>query len=512
MILRRIVPAPLLKEYKIIYNMLERLAPTGSGFPTVYVGDQALHSRYNPRLEAEKYVNSLAFRGEPLFFILIEPGLEYTVQVLRRRFPEASILSLHVSDFFPAPGMTEEADAAWSPGTGIPLQQFLEDHLPDIDAARIRVIEWRPAQAIYGGGYLRLFAETAEFVKRVDANKKTVRNFGRRWFRNVIKNLALIRKGLRIVPLSCPIVITGAGPSLEEALPLILHRARHGGLFVLAASSSVPALFAGGVVPDLVLSTDGGPWALLHLYESLRQGSVGAFAASLCAALPSQMAAVHWLPLSDASLWQNLLLKAAGCPALSLPQRGTVTATALDLAFAVSGGPVYIAGMDLARRDLATHARPYAFDRFTEQGASRLSPAYSQAFASAALQDASGSSLIYAAWFRRQAESWRGRLFSLGNNNPVFASGQTADFLAEHEEERQDPLFFEFTPSPEQTGAFSPAEILLQGLEQAGTKDTLAEELGPLLFPDMPLQPVPSPPFLRDLKEEIERMCGGSYG
>jgi hypothetical protein len=309
-----------------------------------------------------------------------------------------------------------------------------------------------------------------------------------------------------MAPWTGPLVITGAGPSLEETIPLIRERRRQGGLFVLAAASSVSALLAGDVIPDMVLSTDGGAWALLHLYEALRRPSgMAGFAASLWAALPSQIEALPWLPLSDGSLWQNLLLKAVGCPVLSLPQRGTVTAAALDLAFALSTGPVYIAGTDLACRDLRTHARPYAFDRLAEDSASRLNPAYSASFARAAAQGASKSHGIYADWFRQKLDSYPGKLFSLGGNNPVFASRQADDFLTGGGENKQEEARFEIVEFPEEKNAVSSVEVLIRGLETAETAGTLAGELGSLLLHDVPIT-------VTALKGEITRICGAAYG
>jgi hypothetical protein len=257
----------------------------------------------------------------------------------------------------------------------------------------------------------------------------------------------------------------------------------------------------------MVLSTDGGGWALLHLYEALRGPTVNScFAASLCAALPSQLKNVPWLPLSDGSLWQNLLLASVGCPVLSLPQRGTVTASALDLAFALSSGPVYLTGTDLANRDLQTHVRPYAFDWIAEEAASRLNPVYSAAFTGAAAQG--GSSGIYADWFRQKLDSYPDRLFSLGGNNPVFASRQAAGFPAGGggtQTKAVTKAVFEIVEFPGKKGAAAPAETLIRGLEAEGTGEGLAGELGALLFDDVTVT-------VTALKKEIAGICGVAYG
>ncbi|MDR1596737.1 MAG: DUF115 domain-containing protein [Treponema sp.] len=496
--------------------MLERLAPTGSGFPTAYIGDHALHSRYNPLAEAERYINSLRFREGVRFFILLEPALGYIARTLREKFPDTVILTLHVSDFFSGnetgPVNAAFTDAVWSPGSGEPLARFLEDHIPDTEAASVAIVEWRPAQAAFGGAYLSLLAETVEYLKRADANKRTVDNFGRRWFRNVFKNLRLLKKSLRYYPFSSPIVITGAGPGLEETIPLLAEQKKYSSLFVLAVSSSVPALLAGGLRPDLVLTTDGGNWALLHLYEALRPGGeIPAFAAGITAALPSQFAGLSWLPISDGSLWQNLLLQSTGLPFAALPQRGTVTAAALDLAFTLSRGPVYITGADLGHRDIQTHARPYSFERLLTERASRLNPSYSQTFVRASAIAASGSHGIYAQWFARQMAAYPDRLFSLGNNSSVFDKHSTGIFPRKLMPVKDFPVEI-VIPDDKPSAETAPA-VLLRALESGETRKTLLGELGPLLFPGNSPASAGGPKVSPEkVREEIYAACGVGYG
>jgi hypothetical protein len=499
--------------------MLPRLADTGSGFPTVYIGGMALHSRYNPTAEAENYINSLHFREGVRFFILMEPGLAYIVAPLQKRFPHAGILSLHVSDFFTLSNTHANGETAWSPGSGKTLQCFLEDHLPDTEAAAVAIIEWRPSRAAFGESYLSVFSETVEYIKRADANKRTLDNFGRRWFKNVFRNLRLLKKSLRYRPFSFPLVIAGAGPSLEQTIPLLLERKKHSPLFILAVSSAVPSLLAAKLPPDLILTTDGGNWALLHLYEALRgrQENPRGFAAALTAALPSQFAGLPWLPIGDTSLWQTILLRGTGFPFVSLPQRGTVTATALDLAFQLCWGPVYITGMDLGRRDIQTHVRPYSFERLLTEGASRFNPVYSQTFVRAS-SGAEGSLGIYARWFARRMAAYPDRLFSLGNNNSVFTARSISNFTGETAPGPDFPGKTAETVmlTGEQCGETPSTETLakplLRALESGETRETLLRELSPLLLSGIS-QPA-SP--LEAIREEIRRaVCtesGGFHG
>jgi hypothetical protein len=474
--------------------MSERLATARCGVPTAYAGEKALHSRYDPRVEAEKYVETLSLRDNIRFFILIEPALGYVIPVLRRKFPGAAIVVLHVSDFFAGQSAGEDGLSVWTPGMGLGVQEFLEKEIPDVPAAAVRIVEWRPALAAYGRIYLEVLSETAEFIKRIDANTRTTRGFGRRWIKNFFRNLGIIKKTLRYTSAIAPVVITGAGPGLEEVLPLICKEKKEKNLFVLAAASSVKALLAGDVVPDLVISTDGGNWALLHLREALRKAegeNPMALAAGLTAALPSQCSLLPVLPISEGSLWQRIVLDALGFPHLSLPQRGTVTAAALDLALSLTKGPVFLAGMDLSGRDIRTHVRPYGFDRLREEGVSRLDPSYSRAFVRARSLNAAGTYRIYAAWFKGQLASYPGRLYSLGANNPVFASLPGGDGIsgtgsgegpaaARGEGDALSPVIT--APAGDSSLPRLAVRILEAALENPACARPLCGELSPLLW------------------------------
>jgi hypothetical protein len=435
-------------------------------------------------------------RQDIRFFILIEPGLGYIIPILQRKCPQARIIALHVrQEAVQAPVMpltTGKPPVAWSPETGVPLQQFLEQEIPDIEAAAIQVIEWRPALAVYGEGYRGLLVETVDFIKRIDANTRTICAFGSRWFSNFFKNLGILRR-VYTAPAGClgsqPLIVTGAGPSLEETIPQIRELRKKGPLPVLAASSSVPALMTRGIVPEFVITSDGGGWALFHLYASLRHGNPSwGLAASLIAALPSQCAHLPMLVISDGSLWQNLVLQGLHIPSINLTQRGTVTAQALDLAFVLTQGPIYITGMDLANRDIRTHARPYSFERFLEEKATRLNPVYTQGFVRSRAIEAGGSHTIYATWFSRQRKAYPRTVYSLGTNNPVF------------QDSARNPQVFGLDPSVEteaitrrgmiRESFHAPdnpikagVDMLIAALAAPQTAARINRELAPLLFP-----------------------------
>ena len=448
---------------------------------------KSLHSRYNPRLEAERYIGSLPLNVNARFIVLIEPGNGYMAHPLKNKIPGAKIIALHVEKHEDArhEGLV---DTEWFPEKGISIQDFLEKEIPDSEAADIQLLEWRPALAVYGQAYLNLVEETVNFIKRIDANTRTVKTFGHRWFRNFFKNLGLVKKTFLPAPIPCSLLVTGAGPSLEAVIPII--RKGRDRLFILAASSSVAALKTENLIPDMVISTDGSAWAKYHLYGLYRDtGSYGCpLASTLSAALPSQAENSPVLIISDGSLWQTLILNELKIPFMVLPQRGTVSATALDLAFFLTEGEVFLAGMDLGNNDIQSHARPYSFDRFIDEKACRFAPAYSQTYRRSSMLIAGGSYGIYASWFEKQLASYPKRLYSLGKNNPVFNAIEAhAQFFTTEDTEE----IFPRTSRTSRTSrinedAKSRLRRALTVLEKAlitpGISSKLEEELKALLF------------------------------
>jgi hypothetical protein len=465
-----------------------------------------LHSRYQPQLEADRYITALNPGHDIAYFILIEPGLGYLIPSLRACRPDSKVIVLHADSCFRETESSYPDVPMWFPDSGMGVQEFLEAHIPE--GASARIIEWRPSLNVYGDLCLKLVRESTDFIKRAEADRRTGAAFGRRWVRNFFRNLALLDRALQYRVMDMPIVITGSGPSLEAVLPEI-YAAREG-VFILAASSSLPALAAGGIVPDMVIATDGGGWALMHLHacfrltETVKLAGPTKLAISLCAAVPSQCAALPALVLNDGSLWQSMALHSVGIPSILIPQRGTVTASALELALVLGTGNIFLAGMDLATQDIRTHARPYGFDHLFAGAASRLRPLYTQYFTRSNDMKAGGSHDVYAAWFKNRIASWPQRIFTLGGNHAVFENNLPRASL------ETQPQTGEYFQSVALNGSPSERrhhvlETLVAALDNPEYAPTLCGELTPLLFPGR--SDVPPAEIARELAA-----LGGDHG
>ncbi|MCL1929046.1 MAG: DUF115 domain-containing protein [Treponema sp.] len=445
---------------------------------TVKVGEITIHSIYNPKAEAEKYIDSLNLKPYK-YFILIEPGLNYLAFSLKNKFSASQIISLHCSSFF------SDNELSWNPASAETLEDFLERLLFNTDASEVKLIDWKPSVNAYGKACLDLISVTVELIKRVSAGRKTIQNFGKRWFKNALNNMELINNTVFVKTGSMQILVCASGPSLEDSInDIFLWKKKSPSLFIIAVSSAAPVLLFNGIKPDIVITTDGGSWAGFHLIEFIRHckyniGERPYISAALTANLPSHIDNYPVIVLRDGSLWQNILLQQAGYFSLEFPQRGTVSVSALDFAFYLTTGNVYICGMDFSHRDLLTHARPYAFEKISEQKQNRKNPLYSQFFERQNMIHHSGSHNIYASWFSTHLSSFDVRLYSVGKS--IFKLPAGKPFL----DDSGTRMHFAIQNKKKKTTKKDCIDILFNSIKNPLMTKQLEKELGELLLPDM---------------------------
>ena len=402
----------------------------------------------------------------------------YIVPVLKEKFINSKIIILHIEDDLDC--LPPEGVAALSSMDNKTIKDFLEKEVPQTDVSRIRIIEWRPSLYFYKEKYTSLLSAAVEFIKKMDAENRTVAAFGKRWFRNCFKNLEIIQQTLLYRETDIPVIVTGSGPSLEEALPVIQKMQNKS--LIISASSSLLALAHGNVTPDIIITADGGTWALQHIYPYFRLSAESKFqpciAAYLNAALPSQCYNIPCIIINDGSLWQSIILNSLALPSVIIPQKGTVSAFAVELALLLSRGNIYIAGMDFSVRDIRTHVRPYGFDHLFYSCADRFSPVYSKSFVRSRLLREGGSLDIYAAWFKNQLNSWPKRIFSINGNHGLFENKLPAEKENVKKIKLTPGVHKKNSPGIRQAGLAA----LLAALKDQRYAENLKAELTPLLF------------------------------
>jgi hypothetical protein len=382
-----------------------------SGAPTLRIDGVAVHSPYDPVREALRFVRESLGAESPSTVIVLGEALGHAGAAVSAVFPGARVLLVSYSPevarlALPAPV------PSWDPSMPGTVAEFLRRHLGELDVEGLRVLEWPPCARLFPEVSRQANAAVRQVVQELNGSFVTSVGAGRRWVRNSVANCLFLDRPLSGRPCagSRPVVICAPGLSLEAAIHAILEV--RGRVEVWALPSSVPCLADAGLLPDLVVMTDPGYYAVHHL----------AFDPLPCPiAMPLSAARGTWglrwspgglrghLVLSQPVPFELALLEAVGLAAPSVPPHGTVAATAVDLALSSTSGPVIVAGLDMCFSDLLSHARPNAFDRLLLVQAGRLSPFEGLLHARASSQNArrepgtgirtSPALRTYAGWF-----------------------------------------------------------------------------------------------------------------
>jgi hypothetical protein len=384
-----------------------RFEIAASGIETASLSGRALHSTRDPLREARRFLDE-RLKADPSGFIVLGSCLGYIESAIEERFPALPRYSIQYDDAFRG----REVDSVkeyWYPGSSEGLESFLLRRLDPADLDGLCILDWPPAAQAYPEQAARCLASVKKAVLTMNGSANALQAFGPACMLNAARSAAFGRRYLKLKPasLSQAIVIAASGPSLEDSLPEL--RENRSSYFLVALSSAARALSHSGIRPDLIVSSDPGYWAGLHL-AGLPWNDV-ALAFPLSARVPRDileswpLAAIMGGSGFEASLAASLSL-----PAIALPESGTVAATALDLALRLSSGPVAFCGLDLSSQDIRSHCRPHAFDHFIQGAACRLSPAYSTAFSREAGSEKKGGYRIspqlstYASYFARVAQ------------------------------------------------------------------------------------------------------------
>ncbi len=387
-----------------------------------------LHSRFDPEREAERLVSDAIGESKPSTVVLLGPCLDYLSAVIRRLVPGVKLIAVQLSSVFKGREATK-ADYYWYPDSNIDLESFLDSVLDEDSISGVSVISWPPAQTVFPSEFTAASSALRASLDRLSSSLATIKTFGRKWLGNACRFFLTVESTASCKPFSAPCVVAASGPTLLKSLrELASYRGRFA---LIAVSSALGACRNSGLDPDIVVSTDGGNWSLMHLYPLVSHKTlVAAPMTSLSSASISR--SCPFLILDQGSFVESRLIPLLGVQAdspVSLPAHGTVSGTALLLASKICTGPIITAGFDLAAFGEIDHARPNGFDFFLTTPVQRLCPEetvrctrrrelYPEQLCSDSRWFSSRSLASYASGLEGSARRLRGRVFRL-NPSPI---------------------------------------------------------------------------------------------
>ncbi|MDR0313105.1 MAG: DUF115 domain-containing protein [Treponema sp.] len=402
---------------------------TSFGFPVLKIKGLYIHSPRDPVKESQRQVESVLSldTNQPQIqncpIIILGFGLGYVAEAVALKAPGRPIiivekrkellrLALELRDIAPlllnnriafVLGRTEGIGAALSlfEAAGKPLI-IKNRNLITLDEAWYKEAE----NAVYS------------WKSRNDVNRATLKRFGRRWVKNLSRNLAAIRDLPGISRLKdilkgkdIPVFLAAAGPSLDKSRAIIPELAKR--CVVVAVDTSLRFVLGTGIDPDFTVSLDPQYWNFRHLD---------------CAPAPKTMliaeSAVY--PACLRHTFKGIFLCGSQFPLGRFIEDkvdpkgevgagGSVATAAWDFARILGASSVWIAGLDLSFPGYKTHFKGALFEEKSHAQSFRFAPA--ETWSIKALRDgnhftaksaARGSVLtdqrlsLYAAWFENR--------------------------------------------------------------------------------------------------------------
>ena len=342
------------------------IAESRSGVPTASYMGRYLHSRHDPRREAERLITSVCgSSGELAVFLGF--GLGYQVEAFIAKFPGSPVLIIEKepSLFLKAIAVrdcTSFLTDQVSLSIGIEARDIsgLVSHM---SAKQFRIVPLSPLLDIFEEYYRDVQAILQSRLSRQQVNAATLRRFGRRWTRNLADNLEIMntardagewRDRLR----GLPAVVVAAGPSLDEVLPFMPEIAERS--VVISSDTAARALLKTGVVPDFIIVVDPQYWNSRHL-DGLDLSNCILISES--ATHPDVFRHDYLEIFFSGSVFPlGSFLEGEDEGRYRLGAGGSVATTAWDFARFTGADPILTAGLDLGFPDSRPHFRGCYFE------------------------------------------------------------------------------------------------------------------------------------------------------
>jgi len=241
-------------------------------------------------------------------------------------------------------------------------QQFLA--LVDIrQSPSFLIFDAAPLPAEDSGFYSSALLALRNRMRMKIFNLGTLMKFGPLWQANALKNLPALVRNPGINALAGlfpgkPAIVVAAGPSLNDALPLLRENAP--GFVLISVGQALRPLRNAGIRPDLVVSVDAKEMTQQQFATECNDLYM-ACSSIVYPTLPARFEGIFsgHINSNPVGAWISSFGQGKG----TLYPGGTVSATAMDLAVQMGCDPILTVGLDLSMGDDgSSHARDTQYD------------------------------------------------------------------------------------------------------------------------------------------------------
>jgi len=349
----------------------------------------ALHSTFDPEKEAQRLAATLNEGwAEPGFVVFLGLGAAYAAEAALSANTASHILAIEfdidgVAELFYSREYAVLGDPRFTllvdPDAGLIQQTILELYSPCL-CGGIRALPLRTRVETDKEKFAMAGEAVQRTIEKVSADYSVQAHFGIRWFSNIIRNLGIAQAmnsgAARIAALpdavaaAADVAICAAGPSLNAQIPLL--RTRRETTFIITADTALPALLAGGVIPDAVVSIDCQHISYWH-FIGTNCPDIPLFLDIASPPLLSGFSRRLFFFAGGHPLAAYIRLKWMPLPALDT-SGGNVTYACLSLAEQLGARRITVYGADFSYPLGMPYARGTYFYPLYERKQSRLSP------------------------------------------------------------------------------------------------------------------------------------------
>ncbi|MDR0569252.1 MAG: DUF115 domain-containing protein [Spirochaetaceae bacterium] len=430
-----------------------RLETAVSGAPVLTVKGLHVHSLRDPVREGRRLAETIAGTGP---IVVLGFGLGYAAEAAAEKAGNRPIIiaearggllkkALETRDLRSFLAKNQLIFVIGGTGGGITEALQLCSQLKSRNPSLIRN---RTLMKLDEDWYAQAERRITVWISKDQVNTATLKRFGKRWIRNLARNLTAVRDiaGVErlagVLPSSMPVFLAAAGPSLDAVIPILPEIYRR--CAVVAVDTSLRVLLQAGVDPDFTVSVDPQYWNSRHLdWFPAPRTSLIAESAVYPPVLRHPFARTF---LCSSLFPLGRFIEDRLEPKGSLGAGGSVATTAWDFARMLGTASIWIAGLDLSFPELKTHFKGALFEDRALAESTRLNPA--ETWSVRALRDGSpfrarsaegGTVLtdrrlsLYAAWFENRIlsapEVRNYRLSGSGIAIPGLQTASAEEFL-----------------------------------------------------------------------------------
>lgn len=355
-------------------NETLQLVNSRSGDPTlIYDNDNGtpvyLHSRYNPREEAEKFVEQYRNLGNYKHIFFYGIGLGYHIEAMQALHPQvaysvyepnASVFVKFLETRLFKDVFRRRPDQLYIQWSSADITSHVSDFINKIKDHVLLVV--LPSYERAFQEEFRAFQQT--FIKAISGKRSALNTnfaFEKRWIVNGMLNIKHTLESPSILDKKRqhfeqkPAIIVSAGPSLEEELENLRQIKESGTAYIFAVGSAINALLSAGIQPDAACTYD--PSALNQkVFEKLVQQNIDniplIYGTTVGFETLQQYPGpkLHMITSQDSTA-AVFLKKEEGTPLEVVNDAPSIAVITLQLLYRLGCNPIILVGQNLSYKD-----------------------------------------------------------------------------------------------------------------------------------------------------------------